>query len=203
MPLTAAASSPRQISSGRNHDPCRHFSERYRSGLVFNVYLWRLGMFIALVPCLLACAGMSAPPHIGKTSRPENRVPLASLPAGETTWRAKDLDVHYKAVRTGDGLEISGFIEFGSNLGKFPLINYFRIHLHFIDADGRVLDSKLLWATGRQTETRFVRWTFQRQWPIPPGAAAMGFSYRGAATEAGGDSKFGMSKTGWEVEQQP
>ena len=51
----------------------------------------------------------------------------------KSTWRAKDLDVHYKAVRTGDGLEISGFIEFGSNLAKFPLINYFRIHLHFID----------------------------------------------------------------------
>ena len=102
MPLTSAASSPRQISSGRDPYPCRHFSERSRSGLVFNAHLWRLGVLIALVLCLLACAGMSAPPHIGKTSRPENRVPLASLPAGETTWRAKDLDVHYKAVRTGD-----------------------------------------------------------------------------------------------------
>ena len=203
MPPTSAASSPRQISSGRNQDPCRHFSERSRSSVVFNAHRRRLGGLIALILGLLACAGMSAPPHIGKTSRPENRVPLASLPAGEATWRAKDLDVHYKAVRVGDGLEISGFVEFGSNLAKFPLINHFRIYLHFIDADGRVLDSKLLWSTAMQTETRFVRWTFQRQWPIPPEAAALGFSYRGAATEAGGDADIGIGKTGWEVYQQP
>lgn len=202
MTLNAAVSSHRQASSGRDQVR-RRFSARSRPGLPSNAFPWRLAVLIALCLCLLACASMSAPPHIGKTSRPENRVPLASLPAGETTWRAKDLDVHYKAIRTGDGLEISGFVEFGANLAKFPLINHFRIYLHFIDADGRVIDSKLLWATGMQTETRFVRWTFQRQWPLPPEAAALGFSYRGAATEAGGDGDIGTGKTGWEVEQQP
>ena len=203
MPLNPTVNYPRQMSVGRGQVGRGHFSSRFRFGLASGAVAWRLVMLVGLNLALLSCASMSAPPHIGKMSRPENRVPLASLPAGENTWRAKDLDIHYNALREGDALEISGFVEFGSNMAKFPLINHFRVYLSFLDADGRVTDSKLLWSTGMQTETRFVRWTFQRQWPIPPDAVAMGFSYRGAATEAGGDSDIGTGKTGWEVEQQP
>ena len=203
MPLHPAVSFPCQTSPGRGQVGQRSFSARPRSGLAAIAVACRLAVIVGLGLSLLACASMTAPPHIGKTSRPENRVPLASLPAGENTWRAEDLDIHYNAAREGDTLGISGFVEFGSNMAKFPMINHFRVYLHFIDAEGRVDDSKLLWSAGMLTETRFVRWTFQRQWPLPPEAAAMGFSYRGAASEAGGDSSMGKAKTGWEVEQQP
>ncbi len=151
---------------------------------------------------LLSCAAASAP-HIGKTARPDNQLPLAELPQEETTWKAKDLDLHYKATQVGDNLAISGFVAFGSNLGKYPLIGSFRVYLHFIDAQGIVLDSHVLWATGINQEVRFVRWTFERQWPLPPDAAAVGFSYRGSASEAGGKGKFGSTRTGWEVYQSP
>lgn len=155
--------------------------------------------FLSLM--LLACVGQTAAPHIGQTARPDNRTPLASLPAGETTWAAQDLKLHYRAAMTGDSLNISGFVEFNSNLAKYPLINGFRVYLHFLNSEGVVIDSKLLWATGIQQEVRFVRWTFERQWPLPPDTAAVGFSYRGAASEAGG--KGHQAKTGWEVYQTP
>ena len=151
---------------------------------------------------LAACATASAP-HIGKTARPENRVPLSELPRTESTWAAKDLKLHYLADRAGDNLQISGFVEFNSNLAKYPVINTFRVYLHYLDAEGLVMDSKLLWATGVNSESRFVRWTFERQWPVPPSATAVGFSYRGGASEAGGKNKFGSTQTGWEVYQSP
>ncbi len=151
---------------------------------------------------LAACAAASAP-HIGKTARPENRVPLSDLPLTESTWAAKDLKLHYLAARSGDNLQINGFVEFNSNLAKFPVINAFRVYLHYLDADGRVLDSKLLWATGVNSEYRFVRWTFERQWLLPPSATALGFSYRGGLAESGGDSSVGQTKTGWEVYRAP
>ena len=203
MPRTPTVDLLCPASSGRRQVGRHPCSAGSRCVLASGAVACRLVVIVGLGLSLLACARISAPPHIGKTSRPENRVPLASLPAGENTWRAEDLDIHYNVARAGDTLEISGFVEFGSNMAKFPLINYFRVYLHFIDADGRVDDSKLLWATGMRTETRFVRWTFQRQWPIPPEAVAMGFSYRGAATEAGGDGDLGTAKTGWDVYQAP
>lgn len=163
----------------------------------------RSAVVAALCIMLLACAGIGAAPHIGKTARPDNRIPVANLPGGENTWAAKDLKIHYRAATAGEQFEISGFVEFNSNLAKYPMVNSFRVYLHFLDAEGMVLDSKLLWTAGGHRETRFVRWTFERQWPSPPGAVAVGFSYRGGASEAGGDSKFGSAKTGWDVYQAP
>ena len=203
MTLISGASFHRQDGSGGGR-PSRH--QRYachRCGLPPAATFWRLAMLVGLSLSLLACAGVAAPPYVGKTARPENRFPLASLSEGETTWPAKDLNIHYNAVLAGDVLDISGFVEFNANLAKFPLVTYFRAYLHFMDADGRISDTKLLWAAGVRTEVRFVRWTFQRQWPVPPNAVAMGFSYQGGAAEAGGDSKFGTAKTGWEVRQSP
>ncbi len=162
----------------------------------------RAAAVMALSLALLACAAASAP-HIGKTARPDNRLPLSALPEGETTWKAKDLDIRYRAVQAGDNFEISGFIDFGSNLGKFPMVGYFRVYLHFLDAQGVVLETHLLWSPGINQEARFVRWTFERQWPLPPDAVAVGFSYQGGAAEAGGKSKFGSTKTGWEVYRSP
>lgn len=161
----------------------------------------RSAIIAVLSLMLLACAGKASAPHIGQTARPDNRTPLASLPAGETTWAAKDLKLHHRAAMAGDNLAISGFVELSSNLAKYPLINRFRVYLHFLNSDGVILDTKLLWATGINQDASIVRWTFERQWPLPPDTVAVGFSYRGAASEAGGKGQ--QTKTGWEVYQAP
>lgn len=163
----------------------------------------RPAVVILLVLTLLACAGVGADRFAGRSTRPDNRFPLDALGAGEQTWSGKHLDIHYNAATQGDNLGIDGFVAFGSNIGKYPVINYFRIYLLFLDANGTVLETKLLWTSGGRSEVRFVRWTFEQQWRFPPGAAAIGFSYRGGVTESGGDSKKGQSQTGWEVYQLP
>ncbi len=162
----------------------------------------RLAILVVLCLMLLSCAGKASAPYIGQTARPDNRKPLASLSADETTWAAEDLKLHYRTAMAGDSLNISGFVEFSSNLAKYPLINSFRVYLHFINSEGVILDTKLLWVAGIKQEMRFVRWTFERQWPLPPDTAALGFSYLGAASEAGGKSG-NQSQTGWEVYQAP
>jgi hypothetical protein len=197
----ARPSVPRPAKShGRHGD--RFMGDRQSGGALVMAADMRTAVAVLVSLAIAACATMSAP-HIGKTARPENRVPLAALPQTETTWAAKDLKLHYLAVRSGDNLQISGFVAFDSNLAKFPVIKAFRVYLHYLDADGRVLDSKLVWATGVNSEYRFVRWTFERQWPVPPAATALGFSYRGSVSESGGDASVGQSRTGWEVYQAP
>lgn len=203
MTPDTGASCSRPDGSGRGRPSCYPLNARYRCGQAPVASFRRLAVLVAMALSLLACAGAAAPPYVGKTARPENRFPLASLSEGETTWPAKDLNIYYNAVLAGNVLDTSGFIAFKPNLAKFPLVTYFRVYFHFLDADGRIIDTQLLWAAGTRTEVRFVRWTFQRQWPVPPNAVAMGFSYQGGAAEAGGDSKFGTAKTGWEVQQQP
>ena len=163
----------------------------------------RTAAVIAISLLLLACAGTMSAPYIGRTARADNRQPMTDPSGGEVTWRGKDLDVHYKGAQVGDLFEISGFVDFNSNLAKYPTIGYFRVYLHFVDAQGVILDSKLLWSAGVGRDASLVRWTFQWQWPPPPGTAAIGFSYRGALGEPGGDGSFSQTKTGWEVSRAP
>ena len=198
MTATAAvhAGLPAPAHPGREAQPLKEACRRggAHAGM-------RVAAVMLLSLSLLACVGKASAPHIGQTARPDNRIPVVSLPAGESTWAAKDLKVHYRAATAGDSLNISGFVEFGSNLAKYPVINRFRVHLHFLDAEGGVIDTKLLWATGINQDTRFVRWTFERQWPLPPDTDVLGFSYRGGASEAGGKGQ--QTNTGWEVYQAP
>jgi hypothetical protein len=127
----------------------------------------------------MGCAGLKAP-YEGAPARPENRFMLATIDGKSSLWQAKDIAIHYVAASAGETVHISGTVERLNTIKNFPTINYLRVAVHFIADDGTIVDSKQLWSAGTNADDTFVRWTFSKQYPLPPGASAIGFSYRGA-----------------------
>jgi len=154
-----------------------------------------------LLPCLVlvGCAGVFQG-YEGTPARPENRRPLAAMSGKATVWQAKDLAIHYTAKVASGELLISGSVERMNTIKHFSGINYLRINIHFLTSEGIIIASKRLWSSGTGVDATIIPWTFDQQFPLPPGADAVGFSYRGAFSEGTGESN---GQVGWEVWQGP
>jgi hypothetical protein len=166
---------------------------------------WARQLALLLTLALAACAGKDAGDlYAGRAARPDNQAAIASIQGKETVWSGKDLAIHYMALPGAAGtMDINGFVEFEYNLGKYDLINHFRVYIHFIDAQGIILETRLLWNVAANADATLVRWTFQRQWPLPPGAQAIGFSYMGTLSGIGSTEKGVGSGAGWSVKELP
>ena len=173
------------------------------SRIVLPPVRWASGLkglpLVLLWVAVMGCAGLNAP-YEGTPARPENRFMLAAIDGKSSLWQAKDIAIHYVAASKGDTVHISGTVERLNTIKNFPTINYLRVAVHFIADDGTIVDSKQLWSAGTNADDTFVRWTFDKQYPLPAGASAIGFSYRGAVSEGGGESG---GQDGWEVWQRP
>ena len=173
------------------------------NSIVFQSVRWRSIIkrlsLVLLWVAVMGCAGLKAP-YEGATARPENRFMLAAIDGKSSLWQAKDIAVHYVASIADDTVLISGTVERLNTIKNFPTINYLRVAVHFIADDGIILDSKQLWSAGTNANDRFVRWTFSKQYPLPPAASAIGFSYRGTVSQGGGESG---GQDGWQVWQRP
>jgi hypothetical protein len=148
---------------------------------------------------LIGCAGLALS-YVGTAARPDNRLPLEGLRGRADVWQTRDVAIHYTTARDGEVVVIDGRVERLGPIKNFAHIDDFRIWLHFIDADGIVIASRLLWAAGVGGDAQLVRWTFSRRYGLPARATAFGFSYRGAFSETGGDQK---GQADWEVQQRP
>lgn len=173
------------------------------SSIVFQSVRWTSALkrlpLVLLWVAVLGCAGLKAP-YEGTPARPENRFLLATIEGKSSLWQAKDLAIHYVATSAGDTVQIGGTVERLNTIKNFPTINSLRVAVHFITDDGIIVDSKQLWSAGANADDTFVRWTFSKQYPLPPGASAIGFSYRGVVSQGGGESG---GQDGWEVWQRP
>jgi hypothetical protein len=155
-----------------------------------------------LLGCLMlvSCAGVLRG-YEGTAARPENRLPLAAMSDKAAVWQGKDVAIHYTAAMAGGDLHISGSIERLGTIKHFSSVNAFQIYIHFLTTDGIIVASKLLWSAGPGIDSTLIRWTFDRHYPLPTGAAAVGFSYRGAFSDGGGGDHDGQ--TSWQVWQRP
>ena len=155
-----------------------------------------------LLGCLVlsGCAGLLQG-YEGTSARPDNRLPLAALSDKAAVWQRKDMAIHYTAAVKADDLHVSGSIERLNTIKHFSAVNYFRVYIHFLTADGIILSSKLLWSASPGIDSTLIRWTFDRLYPLPAGAAAIGFSYSGAFSD--GPGRYASGHTGWEVWERP
>jgi hypothetical protein len=103
-------------------------------------------------------------------------------------------------LRQEDAFQIDGRVERLGPVKNFANINYFRISIHFLDAEGVIIESRLLWSAGVAADAKLVRWNFSQRCPLPDQAVAFGFSYRGAFSESGAEQN---GKAGWEVRRAP
>jgi hypothetical protein len=156
---------------------------------------------LLLCAVIIGCAGLQTS-YEGTPASPDNRYPLATREGGPAAWQAKDMALYYESFVKNGALEIKGTVERLNTIKNFSVINYFRVSVYFLNADGIILGNHLLWSAGSRVDETFVRWTFEKQFPLPEGATAVGFSYRGGFSDGGGGDS-GSAQTGWEVWARP
>jgi hypothetical protein len=159
----------------------------------------RVWLLTALLVSLTGCHGNIGAPNPGQAARPDNRLPIDAFKGQDATWEGPELALYFSAASQDGTLKIDGRVEPRGPVRKYSFVDDAKVTLHFLDASGTILESKLLWASLGFTDVKMVRWTFQRAWPLPAGASAIGFSYRGTFAETGSD----IGGDGWEVWRRP
>jgi hypothetical protein len=132
-----------------------------------------------------ACQGTLMTDVRGKTVPPEHHIPLAD--SGSSQWEARDLTVNYRYRIEPGNFAVTGVVMLADSIKyNFLVIRYFHLDILFVDSEGRILAMTGLVSTGSRRSDDPI--SFNARIPIPRGASAIAFSYRGEAldTDHGG-----------------
>ena len=141
---------------------------------------------------LLACQSLMVS-YQGATVHSEDRIPLVAGALQAGGYLAPDLAVYYQYVWNQSELDISGVVVFaGSISNNFTLIKKFHMSLVLLDAQGRILEMKLLQTASPGDPSNPM--PFRQRLTAPPGVSGMAFVYSGDAREGGQD---GVATTFW------
>jgi hypothetical protein len=129
----------------------------------------------------------------GATVHSEDRIPLVAGAGQAGGYLGPDLAVDYQYLWNQSKLDISGAVVFaGSISGNFTSIKRFHMSLVLLDAQGRILEMKLLQTANPGDPSDPM--PFSERIALPPGVSGMAFVYGGDAREGGQD---GVSTMFW------
>jgi hypothetical protein len=99
-------------------------------------------------------------------------------------WKTNELAIKYQYLVTPETLKITGTVELvgGFAIG-FNYINHLAVNLLFLDNQGNVIKSSLVYA-GSNNLSIPIPMPFERIIPIPEGAQQISFSYDGELIDA-------------------
>jgi hypothetical protein len=155
---------------------------------MWNRWGLALAFLAAAVLVTAGCAGSPWLTYTGRAARPDNRIPLESGGSHAAIWMTGDLALHYTYRWTGQELAITGQVEPQARITHFQVIRHLSVRIHFLDADGIILDTRTLWQPGALVNVDMVKWTFDHRWPLPAETRAIGFSYTGAVQDTSGSN---------------
>jgi len=140
---------------------------------------------LASLVLVLACAG-GGMSYTGRLAKPESRVTLRSGDAHQLKWQTEDIVVDATYALESGRLDLAGLVQLQSRLAHYPVVDFLRVSVHALDADGLILASYPLWSAGAGNEPFFVNWSFQRSYAVPETTRELTFSYRGRMSDGGG-----------------
>ena len=111
---------------------------------------------LMLFAVIIGCQTMALT-YKGKPARPDNRFPLVASEGDPVEWKAMDMALYYEMAPEDGALDIRGTVKRLNTIRKYPVVSYFRVSIHFIAADGIIIDSHQLWSAGNQIDQRYVR----------------------------------------------
>ncbi|MBN1930826.1 MAG: hypothetical protein JW786_04370 [Desulfobacterales bacterium] len=121
----------------------------------------------------------------GATAKQENRLALLAEGAHDQFLQTTDLSIKYTYSQKSNRIELSGVVDFTAHLKHFETIEYFSLRMHFLDVEGKILQSsRILTADNHQ---KINKMAFKQNLLIPSNAHALAFSYSGRVM-GGGES---------------
>ncbi len=138
--------------------------------------------FVALVLLTAGCSGKGWRGWEGRLTKTDNRLVLEPGGPHAGIWQTNDIAVHYRYVREADRLTISGQVKRQARIRYFHRLRAW-VWIHFLDSNGYVKESRRLWAQNGSDVYGQIRYSYNRDWQMPPGTSAMGFSYSGRAKD--------------------
>jgi hypothetical protein len=103
-------------------------------------------------------------------------------------WKTNELSVTYQYQMTPEALKITGTTDLvgGFKLG-FSQIHRLSVYLLFLDKQGIVIESPLIYSAGMERSIDTIPMNFERTIPVPEGTQAISFAYDGALTDGGSE----------------
>ena len=152
---------------------------------------------LAMIALLAACAGSNPLSYNGRMAQPDGRMAIKEGGPFDETWQNNDLIIRYTYRRQADAFEMNGRVELQDRLNGLPTVDFLRVNIHFLDAEGVILDSKRLWTAlgegGLGGKDFFIDWQFDQTFVLLQSTRNMTFSYQGRVADqsSGDDSKLG------------
>ena len=116
----------------------------------------------------------------------ENHTILLKQGEQQGVWKTNELALTYQYQITPGTLKLAGTTELvgGFALG-FSRIKQLAVYLLFLDKQGIVLESPLIYSAGIDRAIDTIPMNFERIIPVPEGAQAISFAYEGELRESG------------------
>jgi hypothetical protein len=140
---------------------------------------------VGLVALTAACQTSPQWSYTGALAQPDNRLVIEDGGPHPVRWENRDLILDYEYEKSPDQIRMLGRVALQDGNAKFPAIKRMHVDVHFLDANGLILDTGRLWTSGFWEPMILVNWSFDRTWAIPAGTSMIGFSYSGTVGEQG------------------
>jgi hypothetical protein len=120
----------------------------------------------------------------GQTATQQDNISLKEGGPHEGQWKSGDMVVNYTYSNQADSFNIEGTVALTRRLtNTFRMVSQFQVRVNLLDEEKIILSSVPVVIAGNSP---IRTWTFTEEFPAPPGAGAMNFSYSGSASESGG-----------------
>lgn len=134
------------------------------------------------------------------------QIPLKKGGPHQGIWETRDLQIDYEYADQNNQLTLSGHVVLNQYLTTgFQILDYLRIHLLFLDSQGKVVESTALKNFGHRRWMAVDRMNFRYVAAVPEAAVSFAFSYMGRVRDDGRarDSDGSSGGTDWEFWEVP
>ena len=156
-----------------------NMNSKFKSSSVFK--LWIACLLIYL--CIACVGGTSLSP--GAWVEEKDRISVLDGGPHKGSWQTRDLSINYEYREATSSLQITGVIELARHLQyNFNTLEHLRLNIHFLEANGIVLETKRIRAFGYRRFLELLgEMSFNSRFDLTQEAVAFAFSYHGRVSE--------------------
>jgi len=112
-------------------------------------------------------------------------------------WSTEDLSLSYKYLISENTINIDGKITLASKITNFGVMEELRLWINFVDAAGRIMDRKIIYASPYRKWIPMLGLSFNAALPVPRESVALTFSYSGKVIDGVSNDDGGISWAFW------